>query len=143
MIVALDTDVVVAAVLSPAGASRYLLREMGLGRLPAAASVPLMLEYEAVLKRPETLARAGGTVADMDVILDQLAATLLRVPIWYLWRPRLRDRGDDMVLEAAANAAATHLVTFNIREFGDIAATFGIELCRPSELVRRLRDGQE
>jgi predicted nucleic acid-binding protein len=59
MIVVLDTDVVVAAVVSPTGASKFLLREIGLGRLTAAASVPLFLEYEAVLKRPETLHRAG------------------------------------------------------------------------------------
>ena len=79
----------------------------------------------------------------MNVILDQLAATMRRVAIWYLWRPRLRDRNDDMVLEAAANAAATHLVAFNIRDFGDAPRSFGIELCRPSDLVTLLRDGQE
>ena len=90
MIVVLDTDVIVAAVVSSTGASRFLLREVGLGHLSAAASVPLMLEYEAVLKRPETLERAGGTHADMDVILDQLAARIQQVPIWYLCRPRLR-----------------------------------------------------
>jgi len=143
MIVVLDTDVIVAATVSATGASRFLLREIGLGRLRAAASVPLMLEYEAVLKRPETLDRAGGTREDMDVILDQLAATLRRVPIWYLWRPKLRDRDDDMVLEAAANTAATHLVTFNIRDFGDAPSQFGIDLCRPSDLARILRDGQK
>ncbi|WP_242482307.1 PIN domain-containing protein [Thiocystis violacea] len=79
----------------------------------------------------------------MDVILDQLAAVLRRVPIWYLWRPQLRDANDDMVLEAAANAAATHLVTFNIRDFGEAPSRFGILLCRPAELARNLRDGQE
>ena len=143
MVVVLDTDVIVAAVVSSTGASRFLLQEIGLGRLAAAASVPLLLEYEAVLKRPDTLRRARGTVDDIDVILDQLAATLRPVPIWYLWRPMLRDANDDMVLEAAANAAATRLVTFNVRDFGAAPARFGIEVCRPAELVRRLRDGQE
>jgi len=143
MIVVLDTDVIVAAVVSPTGASRFLLREIGLARLTAAASVPLFLEYEAVLKRPETLHRAGGTAVDMDIILDQLAAMLQQVPIWYLWRPQLRDANDDMVLEAAANAAATHLVTFNIRDFGEAPTRFGITLCRPAELARTLRDEQE
>jgi hypothetical protein len=65
------------------------------------------------------------------------------VPIWYLWRPQLRDVNDDMVLEAAANAAATHLATFNIRDFGTAPSRFGIALCRPAELARILRDGQE
>lgn len=143
MIVVLDTDVIVSAVVSPAGASRFLLHEIGLGRLPAAASVPLLLEYEAVLKRTETLNRAGGTAEDMDVILDQLATVLRQVPIWSLWRPQLRDANDDMVLEAAANAAATHLVTFNIRDFGTAPSRFGIALCRPAEIARNLRHEQE
>ena len=55
----------------------------------------------------------------------------------------LRDANDDMVLEAAANAAATQLVTFNVRDFGAAPTRFGIEVCRPAELARRLRDGQE
>lgn len=139
----LDTDVLVVAVVGPTGASRYLLRGVGVGRLLAAASVPLMLEYEAVLKHPETLERAGGTPADMDIILDQLATTMHQVPIWYLRRPRLRYREDDMVLEAATNAAATHLITSNIRDFGEAPGDFGIQLCRPAELARRLRDVQE
>lgn len=143
MTVVLDTDVIVSAVVSPTGASRFLLREIGLGRVSAAASVPLLLEYEAVLKRPETLNRAGGMVEDMDIILDQLAAVLQRVPIWFLWRPQLRDANDDMVLEAAANAAATHLVTFNIRDFGIAPSRFGITLCRPAEIARILRHEQK
>ena len=119
----------------------FFCGRFGLGRLTAAASVPLMLEYEAGLKRPETLERAGGTPAAMDIILDQLAATMQQVPIWYLWRSQLRDRDDDMVLEAAANAAGTHLVSFNIHDFGEAPGKFGIQLCRPSELARRLRNG--
>lgn len=141
MLIVMDTDVLVAAVISSAGASRFILREVGLGRLPAAASVPLMLEYEAVIKRPETLARSGGTVSDMDIILDQLAAALQQVPIWYLWRPQLRDPNDDMVLEAAANAQASHIVTFNVRDYGTAPNRFGIRVCRPADLVRKRRYG--
>ena len=96
-----------------------------------------------MLKRPEMLSHAGGTVADMDVILDQLAAMWRRVPIWSPWRPQLRDANDDRVLEAATNAAAMHLVTFNIRDFGTAPSRFGMALCRPAEIARNLRDGQE
>jgi putative PIN family toxin of toxin-antitoxin system len=141
MKIVMDTDVVVAAVCSPDGASRWILRSVGLGEIAAAASVPLFLEYEAVLKRPETLQRAGGTLADMDVILDQLAAVLMQTPIWYLWRAQLRDQNDDMVLEAAANAAATHIVTFNLRDFGSIPSRFGIQVSRPGDFVRQARHG--
>jgi len=60
IVAVLDTDVIAAAVVSSTGASRFLLQEVGLGRLAAAASVPLLLEYEAVLKRPDTMRRARG-----------------------------------------------------------------------------------
>jgi putative PIN family toxin of toxin-antitoxin system len=141
MLLVLDTDVVAAGVMSAAGASRYLLESIGLGAVRAAASVPLLLEYEAVLKRDETLQRAGASAADIDVVLDQLASVLVRVDIWYLWRPQLRDRDDDMVLEAAANAGATHIVTFNVEDFGAAPNRFGIETCRPADIARGLRAG--
>jgi predicted nucleic acid-binding protein len=137
-----DTDVVAAGVMSATGASRYLFESIGLGALPAAASVPLFLEYEAVLKREETLRRAGASPDDIDAILDQLAALLVRVDIWYLWRPQLRDADDDMVLEAAPNAGATHIVTFNLQDFGTAPMRFGIETCRPADIARKLRSGR-
>ena len=57
----LDTDVLVAALRSDQGASRRLL----IGALDRAfevlASVPLIIEYEAVLTRPEHLEASGLT----------------------------------------------------------------------------------
>lgn len=46
-----------------------------------------------------------------------------------------------MVLEASANAGATHLVTFNPRDFGGVPTRFGIQACRPAETAARLRSG--
>lgn len=138
MLVVLDTDVMLAAVLSERGASRQLLLRIVDGRLPAAVSVPLILEYEAVLKRPEHRRASGLSVADVDVILDQVAASMRHVPLFYLWRPLLRDAKDDMVLETGINAGAEMIVTFNIRDFGQAPHRFGIEVFRPGELLRRL-----
>lgn len=137
MLIVLDTDVVAAGVMSATGASRVLLEAVGFGVLQAGVSVPLFLEYESVLKRPETLKRAGANLDDIDIILDQLAAKMTPIQIWYLWRSQLRDLDDDMVLEAAVNASATHLITFNVRDFGSVPMRFGIEVCRPSELLRK------
>ncbi len=44
----LDTDVIVAALRSPTGASAELLRLAKSGRLRLALTVPLVLEYESV-----------------------------------------------------------------------------------------------
>jgi predicted nucleic acid-binding protein len=37
-----------------------------------------------------------------------------------LWRPQLRDPGDELVLEAAVNGRANAVVTFNKKAFGEV-----------------------
>lgn len=138
MEVVLDTDVVLAAVLSERGASRQLLLRIVDGLLPAAISVPLILEYEAVLKRPEHRRASGMSIDDVNVILDQIAASMQHVPLFYLWRPQLRDAKDDMVLETAVNGQAEVIVSFNVRDFGEAPRRFGVDVSRPGELLRRL-----
>ena len=54
--VVLDTNVLVAASRSSQGASYALLQALRNRQFIILLSVPLMLEYEAVLKRPEQLA---------------------------------------------------------------------------------------
>lgn len=43
------------------------------------------------------------------------------------------------VSEAAINGNADALVTFNVRDFGAAPHRFGIELVRPQEALRRIR----
>jgi len=57
----------------------------------------------------------------------------------FLWRPQLRDPGDEMVLETTVNGRADALVTFNVRDFGTAPARFGIELMIPREAIGRMR----
>jgi predicted nucleic acid-binding protein len=51
----IDTNVLVAALRSRLGASRELLLAILDRRFEMLVSVPLLLEYESVLKRPEQL----------------------------------------------------------------------------------------
>lgn len=138
MRVVLDTDVVVAGVLSPTGASRRLLLAAADRRFELLVSVPLMLEWEAVLKRPEILRAAKGSPDDMDVVLDQLAQVCVPVDLHFLWRPRSRDPDDDMVLETAINGRADAIATFNIRDLAAAAVYFGVAVEQPVSVLRRL-----
>ena len=99
----LDTDVLVAAVRSESGASRQILRAGLLGGFRWLVSVPLFIEYEAVLSRPEQLAASGLSTADVKTLLDAVAVVIEPVRLAFLWRPQLRDPNDDMVIEAAVN----------------------------------------
>lgn len=133
----LDTNVLVAAGRSRSGASNALLRAVDQGAFTMLASVPLFLEYEAVLTRDENLAAAGiSAIAILD-FLDYLALLVEPVRLSYLWRPQLGDVGDEMVLETAINGRADLLVTFNARHFTP-AVRFGIDVASPGEALRRI-----
>jgi putative PIN family toxin of toxin-antitoxin system len=127
----------VAAVRSDAGSSRRLLVGALERRLIMLASVPLMIEYEAVLKRPGHLEASRLSKKDVDVLLDALAAIAEPVRLAFLWRPAVRDPDDDMVLETAVNGRADAIVTFNIRDLADAAERFGIAVLSPGAALER------
>lgn len=102
------------------------------------ASVPLFIEYEAVLTREEHLQVAGLTREEAEMILDALASIVKPVELFFLWRPQLRDVNDDMVLETAVNGGADALVTYNLRDFA-AAAGLGVQVARPYDILERIR----
>lgn len=134
----LDTDVVVAAFRSDAGASRQLLEAARAHTFELVLSVPLVLEYEAVLTRPEHLEASGGSKADIAAVLNELARISKRVTLVTRLRPQLLDAGDEMVLETAVNGEADAIVTFNERDFRPAAGRFGLSVLRPGQALREL-----
>ena len=136
----LDTATMVAGIRSDRGASRRLLRMALEGRgFRLLISVPLLIEYEAVLTRPEHLKVARLTIDDIGVLLpDAVAAVAERVELAFLWRPMLPDADDDMVLETAINGRADGIVTFNRRDFEAAEERFGIAVLSARDAVRRL-----
>jgi putative PIN family toxin of toxin-antitoxin system len=137
--VTLDTNVLVAGLRSRRGASYQLLRSWVRGEFAACASVPLWLEYEAVLKRPEIAAGHGLSEGEIDVLLDTWATHVDPVELHYTWRPQLRDPKDEMVFETAMNGRAHALVTFDQGDFAKAAQRFRLALWFPCDLVLRLR----
>jgi len=135
----LDTNVIVAAMRSPDGASAALLRAARRGAITLLANVALALEYEATCRLAEHRLAAGLTEAEVMVFVDAVIALAEPVQSHYLWRPQLRDPGDELVLEAAVNGRAAAIVTFNRRDFGSAPARFGLELLTPAEAIRRIR----
>ena len=135
----LDTDVVVAALRSGRGASRQLLLAALDRRFDLLASVPLILEYEAVLTRPEHLAASGLNRMEIRQVLDDLSGVARPVNLSFRWRPRLPDPDDDMVLETAINGGAHAIVTFNQRDFAAGTESFGIPVILPPVALDGIR----
>ncbi|MBV7332075.1 putative toxin-antitoxin system toxin component, PIN family [Chloroflexi bacterium TSY] len=137
--IVLDTDVIVSAMRSPSGASAAILNEADAHRVQLLVSVALVLEYEAKCTLIEHYQAAGITQADACNFVD--AITVLSEPTkqHFFWRPQLRDPADEMVLETAINGRANMIVTFNLRDYGQVPQQFGIEVIRPAEAIWRIR----
>ena len=134
-----DTDVIVAAMRSPGGASAAILRAARQDEVTLLVSVPLAMEYEATCSEPEHQLAAGLSEQEVGIFLDAILVMAEPVKAHFLWRPQLRDPGDEMVLETAVNGRADVLVTFNVRDFGSVPERFGIEVMIPREAIRRIR----
>ena len=135
----LDTDVIVGALRSDRGASRQLLLAALNQQFELLLSVLLILEYEAVLTRPQHLAACGLSIAEVGRVLDDLTGGARSVRLAFRWRPRLSDPDDDMVLETAINGSASAVVTFNQRDFASGIKGFNCAVILPATALQQTR----
>jgi len=126
--------VLLAALKSSRGASFRLLSLLGQGRFVTHVSVPLVAEYEAVLKRGQ-LALSGQQIDD---VIDYLCSVSEPHRIFYLWRPLLKDVNDDFILELAVKAQAW-LVTWNLADFRR-AGALGVRVLTPRDFLSLLEN---
>ena len=132
--IVLDTNVLIAALRSRNGASFKLLSLVGTGSFESVVSVPLVIEYEYAATKAAK--QVGLDLPAVGSILDYLCKVSLHQDIFFLWRPILRDPGDDMVLEVAVASSADGIVTFNKKDF-DKADSFDLSIWTPKEFLNK------
>lgn len=131
----IDTNILVSALMSKRGASYKILSLLPSGKFDFHISVPLICEYESVLKRSEL--GLTWTMQDIDDLIDIICLLGIKHEIWYLWRPLLQDAKDDFVAELAVTAQAEGIVTQNIRDFRGLDK-FDVDLLTPKEFLQRI-----
>jgi len=131
--IVLDTSVLVAGLRSRRGASYRLLTLLDKTEITTVISVPLVLEYEAVLRRQAS--ELGLSEADVDDTLDYICSISEERQIHYLWRPTLPDPKDEFVLELAVEAGCRYIVTHNVADFRG-AEGFGLRVVTPGQFLR-------
>lgn len=133
--IVLDTNILYSALRSRNGASFRLMSLLPSTKFQLNVSVPMVLEYEDVLKRlPSELI---FNHQEVDLFLDSICAMANRHDVFYLWRPILRDPGDDLVLELAVKAKCQYIVTYNKQDYEGVEA-FGIEAIDAREFLKKI-----
>jgi putative PIN family toxin of toxin-antitoxin system len=130
--VIIDTNVILSGLKSQKGQSYKILQKILNGGIHFAISVPLVLEYEAVLKRE--LNRDIFTDRDINDFINFICKAGEPTKIYYLWRPFLKDPYDDHILEVAITANCKYIITYNKKDF-EKAKDIGIQAITPYEYM--------
>jgi uncharacterized protein len=112
ILVVLDTNVLVSAMLSRHGNEAHVLRLVRSGIFRACISQPILEEYELVLPRPEFRLPPSALAELLTYIQTE---TLMAVPKIKVNASSHKD--DNRFLECAETAGADFLVTGNKRHF--------------------------
>ena len=131
--VVLDTNVLVAGLLSAAGPPGWIVEAVLAGDLEPAFDGAIRHEYEEVLRRPE-FGFPSARIEDLLVALDQFGFVVAAPPRWPIALP---DPDDEPFLAVAA-ASASVLVTGNLRHF-PLRVRGDVTVLSPRELMDRLR----
>ena len=96
----------------------------------------LFLEYEAVMKRDEIIRRCSLTSEEIKQLFAAYLHTSQWIQIYYLWRPNLRDEGDNHLIELAIAGNAKLIATNNIKDFQNSELLFpNVSILKPEQIL--------
>ena len=138
MKIVVDTNIIVAALMSREGASnRFMIWLFEYKEKLNVVSNTLVTEYEDVLLREKNRKLYGQfSKEDLQSLIDDICLISYHQKINFLWRPFLKDIKDDMVLETAFNAGCEYIVTYNTKDFLGVEEKFGIKTIIPREFLK-------
>lgn len=116
-VIVVDTSVLISALIGPGGPSRGLIRRCLEGRYSPLISNALFQEYEAVSQRLEIVQKCSLTPEEIRELLNAFYSVCEWMPIYYLWRPNLRDENDNFLVELAVAGNAGSIITNNLNDF--------------------------
>jgi predicted nucleic acid-binding protein len=96
----------------------------------------LFCEYESVMRREEILSRCSLVPSEIADLLAAFISVTEWVPIYYSWRPNLRDEGDNHVIELAVAGNAQVVATNNVKDFRGAELVFpSLSILKPEQVV--------
>ena len=136
----MDTNVIVAAMISATGSNRSLLRHCLQGHSEPVLGEALFLESEDVLARPRLMAKSPLTPDERRQLLEACLSICTWVDVYFSWRPNLRDEGDNHLIELAVASGAGWLVTNNVADLKNPELRFPeLRIATPAEYLREIQ----
>lgn len=120
----MDTSVLISALIGKEGPSREILRQCLLGKFNPLISNALYQEYEDVSSRKNIVDLCPITKGEIRELLNAYYSICHWVPIYYLWRPNLKDESDNFLIELAIAGNSNLIITNNIKDLTGAELTF-------------------
>jgi len=137
--VVVDTNVFIAAILSPSGENRDVIRACLLGRAQPLMGAALFHEYEGLLGRSELMAKGILSVQDRQSLFDAFLSVAVWIKVYFLWRPNLTDEADNHLIELALAGGADTIITNNLKDFRYGELRFpGLAIQSPTQFLKSL-----
>jgi putative PIN family toxin of toxin-antitoxin system len=135
--VVVDTSIFISALIVPSGPSREVVRRCLQGSFSPLMGAALFYEYESVIGREPILAQCPLSQAEVLGLTQAFMSVCTWIDIFYLWRPNLKDEGDNHLIELAVAGNADVLVTNNLKDFRNAELLFPhLRILSPTELIR-------
>jgi predicted nucleic acid-binding protein len=97
----------------------------------------LLLEYQDVLSRQSLFADCALTAEEREELLEIFMSCCTWIQTYFVWRPNLRDEADNHIVELAVAAGASHIITWNIRDFAVMELRFpALKLSTPAQFLK-------
>lgn len=135
--IVVDTSVLISALIGTQGASREVLRRCLQEVYKPLLSNTLFLEYEEVSQRKRIVDSSPLSSNEIKALLNAFYKTCQWTSIYYLWRPNLKDEGNNFLIELALAGNASSIITSNIKDFKNAQLKFSnLIVKKPEQLLQ-------
>ncbi len=139
MKVVIDTNIWISALISRDGTSREIIRLALMGKISPQISTPLLIEHESVIKRNKIQKLCSLNIEEQEELLQAYLATCKWNEIFYLWRPNLKDKNDDFLVELAVASNSSAIITDNKQDLIANELHFNFEVLTAKEFLERIK----
>ncbi|MGK7939606.1 MAG: putative toxin-antitoxin system toxin component, PIN family [Crocosphaera sp.] len=135
--IVVDTSVFISSLIGVAGPSRKLIRYCLRGDYQPLMGNALFCEYESVSKRSEIIEKTPLNMTEVNQLFKAFMSVCHWINVYYLWRPNLKDEGDNHLIELAIAGNGSYIVTNNIKDFRNSQLLFPhLSIVTPETLLR-------